>query len=75
MVRGGGDNFHEGRMLPHIYDEPLKGRNSPAFKSVWALSCQKLSSGLSFEWILRDLLGMMVALPKTGGSILDEWSH
>ena len=34
MVRGGGDNFHEGRMLPHIYDEPLRGRNSPAFKSV-----------------------------------------
>ena len=34
MVRGGGDNFDEGRMLPHIYDEPLTGRNSPAFKSV-----------------------------------------
>ena len=30
VVRGGGDNFHEGmRMLPRIYDEPLKVSNSP----------------------------------------------
>ena len=31
---GGGINTHEGRMLPHIYDEPLTGTNSPAFKFV-----------------------------------------
>ena len=35
VVRGGGDNFHEGmRMLPRIYDEPLKVSNAPAFNCV-----------------------------------------
>ena len=43
MVRGKGDNFHEGRMLPCIYDEPLTGSNSAAFKCVEACHCQGIS--------------------------------
>ena len=43
MVHGRGDNFHEGRMLPCIYDEPLTGSNSAAFKCVEACHCQGIS--------------------------------
>ena len=34
MVHGDGDNFHEGTMLPCIYDEPLTGSSAPDFKCV-----------------------------------------
>lgn len=33
---GEGITYHEGRMLAPIYDEPLTGSNSPAFKCVQA---------------------------------------
>lgn len=49
---GGGINTHEGRMLPHIYDEPLTGTNSPAFKFVWACHGRKRDSLIAFESVV-----------------------